>query len=299
MHGTAGRTSLPPVPQPAVPPAPGRGGGLLAWSRALPGRGGGSGSPPGVGAARGAVLALTSRAGAGWAPPGAGGVPPGPYDGLDLALHVGDDEAAVRASRRALADELAGRGAREVRYLQQVHGADVLVVDEVGPGGADEVPDAPAVDAAVTAVPGVALAVLVADCVPVVMADPVAGVVGVAHAGRRGALLGAPVRAVEAMRGLGARDVVAVLGPSICARCYEVPADLRAAVAAEHPVGASTTWEGAPSLDVAALVLEQLAAAGVRAEQVPGCTAERADLWSYRRDGAASGRTAGLAWVPA
>ena len=262
---------------------------MLAWTRALP-------APAGGRAGRGAVLAHTSRAGGAWRSPGTGPVP-APYDGLDLALHVGDDEAAVRASRRALADDLATRGAREVRYLQQVHGADVAVV-AAGDAGAGA-PDAPAVDAAVTAAPGVALAVLVADCVPVLLADPAAGVVGVAHAGRRGAVARTAVRAVEAMRDLGARDVSAVLGPSICGRCYEVPAALRAQVAAEHPVAATTTWDGAPALDVAALVLEQLVAAGVRAEQLPGCSAERADLWSYRRDGAASGRFAGLAWVPA
>jgi len=261
---------------------------VLAWSRALP-------VPPGVRAGRGAVLAHTSRAGGSWRPPGAGAAP-SPYEGLDLALHVGDDEAAVRAARRALGDDLATRGAREVRYLQQVHGADVVVVAEAGDG---DVPDAPAVDAAVTGVPGVALAVLVADCVPVLLADPAAGVVGVAHAGRRGAVARTALRAVEAMRDLGARDVSAVLGPSICGRCYEVPPALRAQVAADDPVASTTTWDGAPALDVAALVLEQLVGAGVRAEQLPGCTAERADLWSYRRDGAASGRFAGLAWVPA
>ncbi len=280
MRGTA------PAPRKTPGAAP---AGVLAWSRALP-------APAGGRAGRGAALAHTSRAGGSWRPPGAGPVP-GPYDGLDLALHVGDDEAAVRASRRALAEDLATRGARGVRYLQQVHGADVALVTADAAG--DDAPDVPAVDAAVTAAPGVVLAVLVADCVPVLLADPAAGVVGVAHAGRRGAIAGTALRAVEAMRELGAREVSAVLGPSICGRCYEVPAALRAQVAAQDPVMATTTWDGAPALDVAALVLEQLVGAGVRAEQLPGCTAERADLWSYRRDGAASGRFAGLAWVPA
>ncbi|MEJ5914851.1 polyphenol oxidase family protein [Pseudokineococcus sp. 1T1Z-3] len=285
---------------------------LLPWARALPG--GRDGAP-------GAVLAHTSRQGPGWTPPGrrpgGGGaataevVPPaGPYAGLDLALHVGDDERAVLAARAALAADLAGRGARSVQYLQQVHGADVAVLREepapppaagAGPGARPgrAAGDVPAVDAAVTDVPGLALAVLVADCVPVLLADPAAGVVGVAHAGRRGAVAGTALRALEAMRVLGARDVVAVLGPSICGRCYEVPLALREEVAAVSPVAATTTWEGGPALDVAAVVLEQLHGEGVPVEQLPGCTAERADLWSYRRDGAVSGRLAGLAWVPA
>ncbi len=203
---------------------------------------------------------------------------------------------AVHASRDALRAALATRGARSLTFLEQVHGADVAVVGAPAAAGA---PDLPAVDAAVTATPGVALAVLVADCVPVLLADPSAGVVGVAHAGRRGAVAGTALRALAAMADLGARDVVAVLGPSICGRCYEVPAALRDEVAAAAPVAASTTWDGAPALDVAAVVLAQLRDAGVRVEQVPGCTAERPDLWSFRRDGAASGRTAGLAWVPA
>ncbi|MEJ5944491.1 polyphenol oxidase family protein [Pseudokineococcus basanitobsidens] len=278
-----------PGPDPGRDAAGAGGRGLLPWSRALPdGRGG-----------TGAVLAHTTRAGGGWSPSPAPGAPAvGPYDGLDLALHVGDDPVAVRAARRALAADLAPRGVREVQHLQQVHGADVAVLraERLRTAGRG---DLPAVDAAVTDVPGLALVVLVADCVPVLLADAGAGVVGVAHAGRRGAVAGTALRALEAMRDLGARDVVAVLGPSICGRCYEVPPGLRDEVAAVSPVAATTTWDGRPAVDVAALVLEQLSGAGARVEQLPGCTAERADLWSYRRDGAASGRLAGLAWVPA
>lgn len=262
-----------PVPSPggAGPGAP-RG---LPWSRRLAGAGG----SPLVG------LAHTSRA---------GGCSEGPWAGLDLATHVGDDPGHVERNRAELAGVLAGQGVTSTTWLEQVHGDEVVVVREGPVHGAD----VPRADAAVTDVPGLALAVLVADCVPVLLADPAAGVVGVAHAGRRGMAAGVALRAVEAMTDLGAREVHAVLAPSICPRCYEVPAELRDEVAAAHPVTASTSWTGTPALDVAAGVAEQLRPVCRTVEQLPGCTAERPDLWSYRRTGT-SGRFAGLAWVAA
>src|SRR5690349_6791558 len=96
----------------------------------------------------------------------AGGRSTGPYARFNLSTGVGDNPAAVAANRRRLATEL---GVRGVVFLGQVHGTDVAVVD--GVPGPDE-PDRPATDAAVTALPGVALAVLTADCVPVLLADP-------------------------------------------------------------------------------------------------------------------------------
>jgi copper oxidase (laccase) domain-containing protein len=139
----------------------------------------------------------------------------------------------------------------------------------------------------------VALAVLVADCVPVLLAAPDEGVAGVAHAGRRGMAAGLVLRLVDAMRDLGARTIVGRVGPSICPRCYAVPLDLREEVAAQWPVTRSVGWHGEPSLDVAAGVLEQLAPHCADVVQVPGCTVERPDLYSYRRDGV-TGRFAGV-----
>jgi copper oxidase (laccase) domain-containing protein len=136
----------------------------------------------------------------------------------------------------------------------------------------------------------------VADCVPVLLHAPGEGVVAVAHAGRRGMVDGVVGATVAAMRGLGATALNAVVGPSICARCYAVPAALRAQVAASVPVAASVTWSGTPAVEVAGGVLEQQADHGVLVRQVPGCTAERDDLYSYRRDGV-TGRFAGLTWL--
>ena len=227
-----------------------------------------------------AVRALTSRA---------GGTSTGAYGHLNLGDHVGDDPAAVAANRRRLADAL-GLPLDRLLVARQVHGRAVAVVD--GPW----VDGPPEVDALVTAEPSLALAVLVADCVPVLLAAPEEGVVGVAHAGRRGLVEGVVPAVVATMRDLGATRLLATLGPSVCGRCYEVPDELRAEVAHRHPVAASVTWSGTPSLDVAAAVLQQLRGEGVEAEQRPGCTVEDESLFSYRRDGA-TGRFAGVAWL--
>ena len=234
---------------------------VLRWRDELPG------------AARGpaAVLALTAA--------------PGPA--ANLGDHVGDDPAAVARAREGVAAALGLPGER-VLYARQVHGRSVAVATGPWPAGPPED------DAIVTDRPGLALAVLVADCVPVLLADPERGVVGVAHAGRRGMDEGVVGAALAAMRDLGATRVRAVLGPSVCGRCYEVPAALRDDVAARHPVTASVTWTATPALDVAAGVLEQLAAAGVPARQLPGCTVESPDLGSVRRSGPGAPRWAGL-----
>ncbi len=208
------------------------------------------------------------------------------YGDANLGLHVGDDPERVRAHRERLADRV-GVAPQRLFVAAQVHGTHV---EEVG-GVWDAVPEA---DALVTDRPGTALAVLVADCVPVLLADPAAGVVGVAHAGRRGMADGVVPAVVAALRDLGARDLTAVVGPSVCARCYEVPAALREEVAAAVPLSASVSRTGTPAIDVAAGVLHQLAGAGADVELVPGCTAERPDLYSHRRDGV-TGRFAGVA----
>jgi YfiH family protein len=224
----------------------------------------------------GVTAAVTTRA---------DGVSEGPYAGLNLGLHVGDRPAAVRANRSHVAS-LVGV---PVVYVTQVHGAAVAVVTAAG----EDLGDA---DALVTAVPGVGLAVMVADCLPVLLADVRAGVVGAVHAGRRGLVEGVVPAAVAAMRGLGAApaDVRAYLGPAICGACYEVGEAVRAEAASAVPaVAAATSW-GTPSLDLAAGVRAQLATAGVaRVEEAALCTREDARFFSYRRDGV-TGRFVGV-----
>ena len=98
---------------------------------------------------------------------------------------------------------------------------------------------------------------------------------------------------VARMRELGATTISAAVGPSVCGRCYEVPAQMRAAAAAISPVSATVTWQGTPAIDVAAGVVDQLSREGVEVTWVPGCTRESDDLYSYRRD-QRTGRFAGV-----
>jgi YfiH family protein len=172
--------------------------------------------------------------------------------------------------------------------MEQVHGRRVVVVD-----GEDRPREQ--CDALVTDQPDTVLVVRVADCVPVLLADVEAGVIGAAHAGRVGMAQGVVLEAVEAMRSLGAREIRAWVGPHVCGACYEVPQALRAEVAAVEPAAHATTSWGTPSLDVGAGVLAQLERAGVpTSTEGVRCTLESPGLYSYRRDGDRAGRLAGL-----
>ncbi|MFE2942396.1 peptidoglycan editing factor PgeF [Streptomyces sp. NPDC059255] len=232
----------------------------------------------------GAHFAFTDR----W-----GGVSAAPFGELNLGGAVGDDPVAVRANRDLAAKSLEIDPARVV-WMNQVHGRDVAVTEGPWTDG-----DIPAVDAVVTVRRGLALAVLTADCVPVLLADPVAGVAAAAHAGRPGLVAGVVPAAVEAMVSLGARPerITARTGPAVCGRCYEVPATMRDDVAAVVPeAGAVTSW-GTPSVDVVGGVHAQLASLGVldlRRSDV--CTRESDDHYSYRRD-RTTGRLAGYVWL--
>ena len=205
-----------------------------------------------------------------------GGSSVGDFAGLNLGGHVGDDPEAVEANRRLLA------AAFEVDrdhllFMRQCHGCEIALVD--GPWQSEP----PAVDALVTTSADCALAVLVADCTPVLMVDRVAGVAAAVHAGRPGMMLGIVGRVVDAMEDLGARSIGAVVGPSVCGRCYEVPEAMRAQAAAISPVTAAISWQGTPAIDVAAGVVDQLRARSVAVHWVRGCSRESETLFSYRR----------------
>ncbi len=140
---------------------------------------------------------------------------------------------------------------------------------------------------------------LAADCVPVLLADPRAGVVGAAHAGRVGAAAGVLPATVAAMEALGARppDMEVLLGPAICGGCYEVPAAMRAEVDAQLPGSAVRTRRGTPGIDIRAGLYHQLVELGVgRIGGDPRCTLESRELFSHRRD-ARTGRQAGIIWL--
>lgn len=208
-----------------------------------------------------------------------------PYEGFNLGAHVGDDPEAVLRNRLALAARLAVP-ADHLIHMDQVHGADVLVVHGPGDGGRRG-------DAMVTTSAELALVVLVADCVPVLLADPETGVCAVAHAGRAGLVAGVVPAVVAAARARGAGALRAVVGPSVCARCYEVPDLLRAEAAAVSPAAYAVSWTGTAAVDIAAGVVDQLRTLDVPTTWVPGCTREDERYYSHRR-GAPTGRFAGV-----
>jgi len=220
-----------------------------------------------------------------------GGVSVPPYASFNVGQHVGDRPEAVADNRERLAAGV-GLPVHRLVWMEQVHGRTVTVVDgpQRGP--------VPATDALVTAEPRLALTVLVADCVPVLLADPVAKVVAAVHAGRVGARVGVLLAALEAMERLGARSaqVEVLLGPSVCGQCYEVPDRMQADVEARLPGSACSTRRGTAGLDLRAGLWQQLAAAGVARIGVdPRCTMEDPVLYSYRREGV-TGRLAALTW---
>ena len=207
------------------------------------------------------------------------------FTSRQLALPDADAWRQAAASAGVTADRL--------MRVKQVHGNGVRVLHrgQVPETACEAKPDG---DAIVSNQPGLALAVVVADCVPVLLADPEAGVVGAVHAGRKGLALGVLPATLDRMRGLGARRITAWVGPHICGRCYEVPQEMQDEVAALVPEARAKTSWGTPSLDLGAGIRAQLAAVGAEVVTVDRCTREDPDLYSFRRDGAQAGRLGGL-----
>ncbi|QDQ93399.1 peptidoglycan editing factor PgeF [Rhodococcus sp. WB9] len=222
----------------------------------------------------------------------AGGQSVAPYDTFNLGDHVGDDPAAVEANRRRLADNI-GVPFDHLVWMEQIHSRNVTVVD-----GPTDVP-VPATDALVTTVPGLALATLSADCVPVLLSDDEAGVIAAVHAGRIGARIGIVPRVLDVMVEQGARvdRIGAFLGPAASGRQYEVPAAMQADVEKFLPGSATRTVKGTPGLDLRAGLRKQLLDAGVAGvAEDPRCTIEDQTLFSHRRQ-APTGRLAAVIWM--
>jgi polyphenol oxidase len=204
-----------------------------------------------------------------------------PYESLNLAQHVGDDAESVATNRQLLA-KITG----PVQFMNQVHGNEVVEVKTLG--------DDPTCDALITSEPGIALAVMVADCIPLLLTSST--VVGAVHVGRRGLMNSVAIKALEAMRKLGAGQIHAQLGASICGRCYEVPQELADEVIAKHPVASSLTNNLTPALDLPRALIADLLAMGVTYEASPICTLENDEYFSYRRHNI-TGRNAGVVWL--
>jgi YfiH family protein len=244
--------------------------------------------------ARGVVAAFTSRAGGRSLPP---------YDTCNLGLRVGDDLRAVLANRRRVATVL-GLAGLPWATVRQVHGSGVARVAPAAlPQGPPEAkPPLAEADALVTADEGVVLVVLVADCVPVLLADPERRVAAAVHAGWRGLAAGAVEAAAAAFAALGGRPAAsaALVGPAAGPCCYEVGEDVRERVAGRYQAAAATTRGGRPALDLAAAATVALTRAGFADPALAGeCTVHQPErFFSYRRD-RGMGRQAGIvALVP-
>jgi YfiH family protein len=232
-----------------------------------------------------------------------GGVSCAPFDdgqgggGLNLGLHVKDDPEAVRENRARLQALLPGRPA----WISQVHGKGVVDASQVALGAPVQVGDASTATQA-----GVVCAILTADCLPVLFADLDGKVVGAAHAGWRGLAAGVLQATVAAMRAQGAGEITAWLGPAIGPQAFEVGPDVLDAFRAALPDGQAEEGfrpypgrEGKYLADMNLLARRMLAGEGVtRVHGGDRCTfTEREYFYSYRRDGAGSGRQASLIWI--
>lgn len=192
------------------------------------------------------------------------------------------DSAETVARNRELLSKITG----PIQFMNQVHGDEVVEVKSIG--------DDPTCDALITRAPGIALAVMVADCIPLLLSAST--VIGAVHVGRRGLMNSVAVKAVDAMRNLGADQIHAQLGPSICGRCYEVPQELADEVVAKHPAASSLTNNLTPALDLPRALIADLVASGVTYEASTICTLENDEYFSYRRHNI-TGRNAGVVWL--
>ena len=173
-----------------------------------------------------------------------------------------------------------------IQFMNQVHGDEVVEIKSLI--------DDPTCDGLITRVPGIALAVMVADCIPLLLTSTT--VVGAVHVGRRGLMNSVAVKTIESMRKLGAAQIHAQLGPSICGRCYGVPQDLADEVIAKHPAASSLTNNLTPALDLPRALIAELVAHDVTYEASPICTLENDEYFSYRRHNI-TGRNAGVVWL--
>lgn len=216
-----------------------------------------------------------------------GGVSTGPYASLNLGILTDDDPARVAENRRRLAEEV-GTPSERIAMGWQVHGAELREWEAPPANGGYAAPGAelPKVDGHLTAERGVALLVLVADCLPVAIAAP--DRVAMLHCGWRGLAAGIIESAVARLDG----PVAAAIGPGIGSCCYQV---------GEEVLEAFGDLDGVADgrmLDLEAVARRKLEAAGVQQVEATGlCTSCRADLFfSHRRDGGVTGRQGGIAW---
>ena len=217
----------------------------------------------------------------------AGGVSEGPYASLNLGLRTDDDPRATAANRERLCAALP----QQPQWLRQVHGSSVVEADDLA--------STPAADASIARRPETVCAVLVADCVPLLLTDRKGTTVAIAHAGWRGLAAGVIENTVARM-GPDPRELLAYLGPGIGPRAFEVGADVRDAFLAGDAQAEAAFRPHAPGkwlADLFLLARRRLARAGVGAAYGGGmCTySDAARFYSYRRE-RVTGRMAAVIW---
>ncbi len=199
----------------------------------------------------------------------------GAFESLNFGFHVGDDENSVKANRSLLPN---------TQFMEQIHSDRIVEVDHLS--NID-----PICDGLITTTPGISLAVMVADCIPLLLISK--SVVAAVHVGRAGLVNNIALKTLHRMKVLGAIDVKAILGPSICGSCYEVPIQMQVEVGAKFPTALAKTRSGSPSLNLSGALMTELVEHGVDCEVSPICTMENELYFSHRRD-KPTGRFAGV-----
>jgi len=212
-----------------------------------------------------------------------GGLSTGAFLSNNLATHVGDDQDTVFANRARLESHVG----IPIQFMNQVHGDVVSIIR-------GEVVQTPTSDALLTQSAGIGLAVMVADCIPLLLAS--SSSVAAVHVGRKGLMNEVALAAITLMRSIDSSEITAVIGPSICGHCYEVSEDIYNDVANKFPLAASKTRNGGLALNLAAALIDQLQKHGIKVTDESRCTVEDEDLYSYRRDGV-TGRQVGVVWL--
>lgn len=213
----------------------------------------------------------------------------------NLALHLeGQSAEALEHARthRVALERSLGLSTGSTAYLHQIHSATVVDADDLGWGTTGETTP-PSADAMISRGGITPLAIMVADCLPVVFVTD-AGDTAIAHAGRVGLASGVLDNTLDRLD-TDPTQVSAWIGPAICGSCYEVPEEMRDDVARTHPSAFSTTTWGTPALDLPRAAETLLVAAGVRVQRSQVCTFEDDRVYSHRRE-AGKGRFAGLVW---
>jgi len=212
-----------------------------------------------------------------------GGASSNQFASLNLGDHVGDSPEIVAANRALISAKFG-----PTQYMSQVHGNRVAIIEEV-------TEEFPVADALVTGIPGITLAVMVADCIPLLLQSK--GAVAAVHVGRKGLLNRVAEKAIDVMREISGEKISAIIGPAICGKCYEVSPEIFSEVTSSHPESASHTAVNTPSLDLVTALIADLQKLGItEIDNQSRCTLEHEDLYSYRRDGA-TGRQVGLVWL--